>query len=156
MAEPITWEALQLIKARVMTIRTSGDYFTDLGAGEILTDRSRLKLEGQAAVMLIVAGDIEANAAGSNERIKNSDMDVTLEYAIRFESEDPELVAHRARADIVRALAQPLTRDELKCLRTIEITGSRFAQDADEKGIPFTLAQVTARAGLTERHAPAQ
>ena len=156
MAEPITWEALQFIKARVAAIRTADGYFTDLGAGEILTDRSRLKLEGQSAVMLIVAGDIEANATGSNERIKNSDMDVTLEYAIQFESENPELLAHRARADIVRALAQPLSRGELQCLRLIEITGSRFAQDADEKGLPFTLAQVTARAGLTERHAPAQ
>lgn len=155
MAEPITWEALQVIKARVAAIRIAGGYFTDLGAGEILTDRSRLKLEGQPSVMLIVAGDIEASAAGSNERIKNSDMDVTLEYAIQFESENPELLAHRARADIVRALAQPLTRAELQCLRLIEITGSRFGQDADEKGIPFTLAQVTARAGLTERHAPA-
>lgn len=156
MAEPITWEALQVIKARVLAIRTTNDFRTDLGAGLILTDRSRLDLDQHEAVMLIVAGDIEDIEAGSNERIRNVDMDVTLEFAVRFESEDPELVAHRARADIVRALAQPLSRDELKCLRTLVITGSRFAQDADEKGIPFTLAQVTARAGLTERHAPAQ
>ena len=156
MAEPITWEALQVIKARVLAIRTANDFRTDLGAGLILTDRARLDLDQHEAVMLIVAGDIEDLEAGSNERIRNVDMDVTLEFAVRFESEDPELVAHRARADIVRALAQPLSRDELKCLRTLVITGSRFAQDADEKGIPFTLAQVTARAGLTERHAPAQ
>lgn len=156
MAEPITWEALQVIKARVLAIRTANDFRTDIGAGLILTDRARLDLDQQGAVMLIVAGDIEDLEAGSNERIRNVDMDVTLEFAVRFESEDPELVAHRARADIVRALAQPLSRDELKCLRTLVITGSRFAQDADEKGIPFTLAQVTARAGLTERHAPAQ
>lgn len=156
MAEPITWEALQVIKARVLTIRTANNFRTDIGAGLILTDRARLDLDQHEAVMLIVAGDIEDLEAGSNERIRNVDMDVTLEFAVRFESEDPELVAHRARADIVRALAQPLSRDELKCLRTLVITGSRFAQDADEKGIPFTLAQVTARAGLTERHAPAQ
>ena len=156
MAEPITWEALQLIKQRLTQISVANGYRTDLGVGEILTDRARLSLQTQESVTLIVAGDVDTDPDTSNARITNSDMDVTLEFAIRFEAESPELVAHRARADIMQAMSQPLTRDELKCMRSLEITGSRFAQDADEGAILFTLAQVTARAGLTERHAPAQ
>ncbi|WP_447940100.1 hypothetical protein [Pseudoxanthomonas mexicana] len=148
--------ALQVLRARIAGITIANGYRTDLGAGVILTDRSELTLESQESVTLIVAGDIEDIEASSSDRIKNSDMDVTFECAIRFDSENTELVAHRARADIVRALAQPLSRDETQCFRSIALTGSRFAQDADEKGIPFTLAQVTARAGLTERFAPAQ
>ena len=154
MAEPISWEALQAIKGLLQKIDGSTGWHTAIGQGVILTDRSRLKLEGNAPVTLVVAGELGVSAAASSGRTTVSEMDLTIEVAVPFGSDNPELMAHRARADIVRALGVDLRGLAVR-FNKLDITSSRFLSDADEAGTPFTLAQVTARAGLTETHAPA-
>ena len=152
--EPLTWQALQVVRELVEGITVAGGYYTDLGAGTIVTDRSRLKLEGLAPITVIVAADVAVNPDASGPRTSASDMDVTIEVAVPFEAESPELIAHRARADLIRALKTSL-RGRLEGFRSFDVTSSGFSSDADEKGLQYTLVQVTARAGLSETATPA-
>lgn len=152
--EPLTWQALQVVRDLVVGITTAAGYRTDLGLGQIFTDRSQLKLEGTQPITVIVAGDVVVNPDASGQRTTADDMDVTVEVAIPFESDNAELVAHRARADLVRAFKTDL-RGRVQGFRSFAVTGSGFSSDADEKGLKFTLVQVTARAGLTETATPA-
>lgn len=152
--EPLTWQALQVIRELVEGITTDAGYRTDLGLGTVITDRSRLKLQGNTPITLIVAGEVVVNPDASGQRTTADDMDVTVEVAIPFESDNVELVAHRARADLVRAFKTDL-RGRVAGFRSFAVTGSGFSSDADDKGLKFTLVQVTARAGLTETATPA-
>lgn len=152
--EPLTWLALQDVRALVESIRVDAGFHTDIGGGLILTDRSRLKLQGDAPVTLIVAGDLVDDPSASGNRTTALDMDVSVEVAVPFGLDNAELIAHRARADLVQVFKTSL-RDRTEGFRKFVVTGSSFSSDADEQGITFTLVQVTARAGLTETVSPA-
>lgn len=155
MAEPTSWQALQAIKALVQGITVANRYRTDIGAGVIITDRSRLKLEGDTPVTLIVAEDIEENASLSAATTANSDMDFTIEVAVPFGAEDPELVAHRVAADLRWMLRRSMRNapEGVRSLKSdLRVT---FSSDVTEDAISFVLAQVAARAGLTETYPPA-
>lgn len=154
MDEPISWLALQEVKDIVSGITRANHFHTDLGLGRIITDRSQLKLEGTDAVTLIVAGDISPDGA-STSRIENSSMSLTLEFAVPFDNEAPELLAHRAAADLRRALKRSV-RGAPKYFNKITVESTTFDSDVSENNVLFTLAQVTARAGLTENFSPAQ
>ena len=75
-------------------------------------------------------------------------MEVVVEFAIPFDSESAELLAHQARADIVRALASDL-RDKPGGLRALTIEQTNI-RDAVLTGTKLVIAQVVARASLTE------
>ena len=80
-------------------------------------------------------------------------MDVTIEFAVPFStSANAELFAHRAMADIVRCLRKGMS-DSAIGVRSVVLTGRRLGTPAD--GAASVIAQVTARAGLTETYPPA-
>ncbi len=154
MAEPVTWLTAEGLKAEVQRITATNDYLTDIGDGEIVLDRSHLKL-GNVPVTLIVVGDVVPKDNGQGKGVLNSEMDISLEVAVPYGVENPELIAHRARADLVRMLLS-LANRFVPGLGSLLITGSSFDGGATDAGISFTLAQVTARAGLTETYSLAE
>lgn len=146
--EPVTWEALQVVADRVRSITVANGYRTDLGTGTVATDPSELEDSPQQPFTLIVGGDITDNPDTSGKRTANSEMDITIEFAVPFAVEDnAELIAHRAMADIVRCIRGGV-RNEAAGLRSLRIVSRRLGTPAD--GATQVIAQVLARAGLTE------
>lgn len=146
--EPITWEALQVIADRVRTITLANGYRTDLGLGTVATDPSALEDNPSQPFTLIVGGAIADNPDTSGKRTTNSEMDVTIEFAVPFAIEDnAELLAHRALADIVRCIRGGV-RNEARGLRSLRLVSRSIGTPAD--GATQVIAQVLARAGLTE------
>lgn len=152
MAEPISWQVLGVVKAMIEKITIANGYHTDLGAGLVLIDRSQLP-EEDAAFTIIIAGAISAVAEKSSSRISSSEMEIIVEFALPMvDGTNPELLAHRGRADIVRALKS----GELPTgagMGALKVTGSAIG--TPDGGAAIVIAQVTARAGLTETNVPA-
>jgi hypothetical protein len=153
MTEPVSWLALEAIKARLATILTADGYATDLGEQPIALDRTQHV--GNGAYTTVVAGEITVAEQASGPRTTVSDMDVTIEYALPSSTPapGPELLAHRARADIVRALGAAV-RGDAAGFRSLRVTGSRIVS-AVEPGTSLIIAQVSCVAGLVESRPPA-
>ena len=154
MAEPVSWLTLESLRQEVLGILPAHGYLTDLGAGIVVLDRSKLKLADEP-VTLITAGDLVPVDNGQGRSVLNSEMDISFEAAVPFGVTNPELMAHRARADLVRMLLS-LAKRVVPGRGSLLITGSSIDSAVDTKGTPFTLAQVTARAGLTETYSLAE
>lgn len=152
-ATPVSWAALELIQQRLAGITVARGYFTDLGAGVITLD-PRQQHQPDGSIFTLITGEgISDNDAASGTRTTVSDMDVVIEAVIPFEAvENPALIAHRARADLYRALRDGV-RDAAQGLRSLKTTGSSFTVGTDGEAV--VIAQVTARAGLAETIPPA-
>ncbi|HEY1036657.1 MAG TPA: hypothetical protein VGE09_16905 [Pseudoxanthomonas sp.] len=151
--EPVSWAALELVKARIQQITKARGYYSDIGAGLVTLDPREDRRTADEILTLISATDVTENEDSSGPRTSVSDMDLTIEATVPFDATDnPALVAHRARADICRALREGV-RDAALGLRSVKTTGSRFAFAND--GGAVVIAQVTARAGLAETTPPA-
>jgi len=151
--EPVSWAALELVKTRILQITKARGYYSDIGAGVVTLDPRKTRGTDTQILTLISVTDVTENDSASGPRTSVSDMEVTIESAVPFSvADNPALVAHRARADICRALREGV-RDAALGLRSLKTTGSRFAFDND--GAAVVIAQVTARAGLAETIPPA-
>ena len=135
-------------------ILPANGYLTTLGAGLIVLDRAKLKLDTDP-VTLITAGDVLPSDNSQGRSVLNSEMEISFEAAVPFGVLNAELVAHRARADLIRMLLSVAKR-VVPGRGSLLITGSTIDSAVDTKGTPFTLAQVTARAGLTETYSLAE
>lgn len=152
--EPLTWRTLQAIGERLSGISIADGYYTNLGAAPRYYDRSqRIESDDATPFVVILADEMPTNEQASGTRTTATDMAVTIEYAIPFDAENPELVAHRGRADIVRRLMTDL-RGMPTGFRNLRITGSRIT-NAPEPGSDLVIAQVQARASLSESIPPA-
>lgn len=150
---PVTWSALTAISERIKQITSVNGYYTDLGEGVVTTDPSEIESDPEFPFTTIVGGDIVDNSATSSNRTFNCDMDVTVEFSVPFStSANAELLAHMAMADIVRCIRQSM-RDTPPGVRSLVLTGRRLGTPAE--GAISVIAQVTARAGLTETYPPA-
>jgi hypothetical protein len=152
MSDPITWLALQAIAARLALIRIADGYYTDLGAAPILLDRSQSV--GNVTATYVIAGDMPTDLQSSSKRTAIGSMDVTIQYQIAVTpAGQPEREAHRARADIVRALATAF-RGEAEGVTTVSLRSASITS-AVEPGTSLIIAQVSCVAGLVETRAPA-
>jgi hypothetical protein len=148
--EPISWRAIQEIADLVRQITVAGGYYTDLGAGLIVTDRSQVSERLAQPIVLIAADTIARNEDSSSHRTISSDMDVTIEYVLPMDGvTNPELLAHRGRADLVRALTTDLRGAE-RCMRSVTITETLIGAATDPRFPAVIVAQVQATVGLTE------
>lgn len=153
MDEPVSWLAIQAVKAAIGAIKIADGYRTDLGLAPIFTDRTQRNPEKNGAFVVVIATDFVPDTANSGVKAAATDMDLTVEYAIPTAMADPELLAHCARADLLRALG-PNLRGFAAGFRTLTVTGSQIT-GAVEPGTQLVIAQVTARAGLSESLLPA-
>lgn len=151
MPEPLTWQVLEFVKAMVLQVTVANGFHTDLGAGVVTLEGDQVPDDSEAPHTLIVATEIPVTTAGP--RTLKSDMDITIEFSVPFAvQESAERLAHRARADLVRVLRDDFRNGPVG-LNTLELTGARIGQPED--GAAVVVAQVTARAGLTETKPPA-
>lgn len=149
MDEPLTWRAIQAIVALLRRIDGSDGWHTSLGASPIHDDRSSA-VDPRAPHTWVVASEIDTDevATGRSRRSVTGEERVIIEFAVPSASASPELVAHRARADIVRALsADP--RGLATGLTKLAVESSLIT-DAVLSGTDLVIAQVVVRASLTE------
>lgn len=152
MAEPVSWQALERVKSMLQGIAVAAGYFTDLGAGEITLDTAQ-KPVGAQFHTVVAAGDMPVDESASGNRFVKGEMEIVIEVSIPFEADEvAELLAHRARADVIRALRAG-ARGAATGITSLQITGSRIGPP--DTGAAAVIAQVTARAGLTESMPPA-
>jgi len=97
---------------------------------------------------LIFADDIPIDDTGTGARMTRSEMVAIVEFYVPFGGDDvAELLAHRGRADLVRALREPL-RGKTPGILNLKVTGSRIGSPEETAGL--VVAQVTARVDLNE------
>jgi hypothetical protein len=153
MAEPLTWLAVEALKAMVASITIDAGYHTDLGLAPVYLDRSQ-NAEAAGAFTVIIANEISPIEEKSGNKTLTSTMDITAEYCLPVETiTNPELLAHRGRADLVRVFLTDL-RGQQPGLTKLQITGTRITS-AVEPGSALVIAQVSARATLSESKTPA-
>lgn len=152
MPEPISWQVLEFLKERLQQVTVANGFLTDLGAGTIALDRDQVR-EDDAPATLIFGIDFVTPENAVAKRTLTSDMDVVIEFQVPYESaESPMRMAHRARADVLRVLSGEL-RGGPAGFRSLVVTGSSVTPP--EGGNTTIVAQVTARAGLSEPLSPA-
>ncbi len=155
MSEPITWQMLEHVRDAIKLIRVSRGFRSDLGLGVVALEASQLPEDDTPAVF-IIATDISVDEASATRTTLSSDMEIVIEAVVPFAShENAQLVAHRARSDVLKALI-PLRKnikERPEGVRTFIVTGTVIGQPDD--GASVVIAQVTARAGLTESQSPA-
>lgn len=155
MSNPVTWQLLEHVRDALKLITAARGYSTDLGLHVVALEASQLP-ESDVPSTLVLGTDIPVNEDASTRTTTKSDMDIVIEFAVPFLiDENAQLVAHRARADVIRALI-PLRKnikDRPLGVTSFAITGSRIGQPED--GASVVIAQVTARAGLVESQNPA-
>ena len=152
MAEPISWQVLEWLKARIEAIRVDDGYLTDIGAGPIALDRESMP-EEDAATTIVLGTDFAPTEGKSTKKTHVGGMDITIEFQVPYAStESPMKLAHRARSDLLRVLSGDLFNAP-PGFRSLDITGSSITPP--EGGATSVVAQVTARAGLSEPLSPA-
>ena len=150
MAEPLTWQIVTTVRDLLQGIDGGAGWHTDIGTHAIHLDRTQTP-DTDAAFTVIVCDEIttDESATGRASLSVSSDIALIVECAIPATAENPELVAHRARADIVRALSGSL-RQRVAGLRDVAIESTRIT-DAVLDGTGLVIAQVLVRASATER-----
>lgn len=152
MADPASWQLLEALQDIVSGITVANGYLSDLGLQPVVLDDADLGEEDAGTV--IEAGDITVTSQ-STEHV-NYDLDVLVEFGIPrgLPGTNAKRLIHCATLDLARALLiKP--RDLPRCVRTFEQTAARMVSGEDASGASFLVAQVTARAGLTETKSPA-
>ncbi|HHA2757995.1 TPA: hypothetical protein ACOEQX_001233 [Stenotrophomonas maltophilia] len=151
--EPLSWQLVEFLRERVRLILTSAGFLTDIGAGLIVIDDSELD-EDQSGPATVISVQQLSRIGGGSAQV-TSDASVTIEFEVPRESGEvnPRLLVHRARYDLIRVLT---FNDKLlpKGITTFELLQSQMATLEDDAGHSAVVAQITARAGLTETFEP--
>lgn len=152
--EPLSWRAIQWVKGVLATISPAAGYYSDFTAITVLDDRSQIDAE-KGTYVLVVALDFDptGESGGRTSQFYNEDMAMLIEFGIKRDPAlNPELAAHRARWDVLRALRTPL-RNQVHGFTRIDIEASSVGDAPD--GAALIIAQVQARAGLSDTTPPA-
>lgn len=152
MAEPCaTWELLEALAERVRGITRDAGFLTDLGLSPVVLDGEQLDDSQPGTV--IEAGLVSVTSASPG--IVNYDVDIVVEFSVARPggAAPPEAAAkqrlHMAVLDLASALlVKP--KDLPRWVRSFEQTGGQLDDVETESGAAFLVAQVTARAGLTQ------
>lgn len=151
--EPASWEFLEFLAGRVRLIKRSAGFYTDLGEGLILLDDDDAPAQIDAPATAIVVERI-SNTAG-NRAQTSSDMSVIVEFSVPRDVDEaqPNRLVHRARHDLMRVFTFD-PRNLPLGLTKFEVVDSQLAEVTDDTGHSSVVAQITARAGLTEIFPP--
>lgn len=153
LVEPLSWQLVEFLRDRVRLIRTSAGFRTDIGSGLIVVDDDEVPEDQSEPATVISVQQLSRSGGGSAQA--SSDAAITIEFEVPRGSgrENPRLLVHRARHDLIRALtlnAKMLPRG----VTAFELLTTQMATLEDDAGHSAVVAQITARAGLTETFEP--
>lgn len=152
-SEPLSWQLVEFLRSRVELIQVSAGFLTDIGAGLIIVDDSEVDEESESPATVIAVRQLSRSGGGSAQ--VTSDAAITIEFEVPRASNvaNPRLLVHRARYDLIRALTfnvKVLPRG----ITSFELIETQMASLEDDAGHSAVVAQITARAGLTETFEP--
>ncbi|MGE6332743.1 hypothetical protein [Stenotrophomonas sp. NPDC077659] len=153
LAEPLSWQLVEFLRDRVKLIRTSAGFRTDIGSGLIVVDDDEVPEDQSEPATVISVQQLSRSGGGSAQA--SSDAAITIEFEVPRGSgqENPRLLVHRARHDLIRALT--LNAKMLPMgVTAFEVLTTQMATLEDDAGHSAVVAQITARAGLTETFEP--
>lgn len=151
--EPETWQLLEFLATRVRMVKKQVGFLTDLGEGLVMLDDGDVPDDWDRAATSIyvdrISGSISSRAQTS------SDVGVVIEFAVPRSSDEhhPHRLVHRARKDLIRVLKLDERQLPLGFTK-FEVLESQLAEVTDDTGHTSVVAQITARAGLTETFQP--
>jgi hypothetical protein len=150
-AEPASWLLIEFLAEVVGQITVDNGYYSNLGSSPIVIDDQQL--DPDQAGTVIESGDIEVTSVTASQ--VNYDMDVMVEFGVpRGDGqENVKHLVHRAALDLARALMLK-SRTLPRFVREFKQTGARVLSGEDATGAAFVIAQVTARASLTDLKLP--
>lgn len=160
MAEPISWVAVEAVRDLVRQVTVANGFHTDLGLGRIVLDDEQVGDDGidDGQPATIIDGT-DITLGGTGRGFAHSEMDLVVEFVIPRGSDidNPKQLAHRGAADLIRALSfKDNDRRLPKCFRNLVVSGARLRGWTDQAAeASYVIAQVTARAGLTDLASPA-
>lgn len=153
MDEPASWQLVEFLADRVREITIDNGFYTDIGLGKIVLDDEDVQEDDVPSVVIeATLATVGSQGAGH----LNSDVDITIEYGIPRLANVPNAKrqVHRARLDLVRALTFN-NKSLPRFVRSFEQVDASLGSGNNDAGAYFTIAQVTARAGLTDLKSPA-
>lgn len=148
---------LEHVENALKLVQVSRGFYTDIGLGVIAREREQTPEDAVTPCTVLLATEMPVDEQNSTSSQTRTDMEIVIEFSVPFSDNfrDAQRIAHRGRADVIRAL-MPL-RKKLKerpaGVLNFEITGSGI--DQPEPGSTTVIAQVTARAALSESLSPA-
>ncbi|HFK2915978.1 hypothetical protein [Stenotrophomonas sp. SMYL36] len=153
LAEPLSWQLVEFLRGRVELIRESAGFRTDIGTGLIVVDDSEVDEDFEGPATLISVRQLSRSGGGSAQ--VTSDAAITIEFEVPRTSNlaNPRLLVHRARHDLIRALTFNV-KALPKGITSFDLLETQMASLEDDAGHSAVVAQITARAGLTETFEP--
>ncbi|WP_416057742.1 hypothetical protein [Stenotrophomonas maltophilia] len=152
-SEPLSWQLVEFLRGRVEMIRVSAGFRTDIGAGLIVVDDTEVDDDTESPATVISVRQL--SRSGSGKALVSSDAAITIEFEVPRASNfaNPRLLVHRARHDLIRVLT---FNDKIlpNGITTFELLDTQMASLEDDAGHSAVVAQITARAGLTETFEP--
>lgn len=148
LAEPETWQLVEFLASRIRLIKGEG-FRTTLGEGLIILDDEDAPANIDTAATAIIVDRI--SGASANRVQATSDVGVVIEFSVPRNQDEarPTRLVHRARKDLMRVLMIDV-RELPKGFTSFEVVDSQLAEVTDDTGHSSVVAQITARAGLTE------
>lgn len=153
LAEPLSWQLVEFLAARVRLILRSRGFRTDIGAGAVIIDETEISEDNTEPATIISVRQLSRSGGGVAQ--SSSDAAITIEFEVPRGSDEanPRLLVHRARHDLIRALTFKEKSLPLG-VTSFELLETQLATLEDDAGHTAVVAQITARAGLTETFEP--
>ena len=153
LSEPLSWQLVEFLRERVAMIRISAGFRTDIGEGLIIVDDSEVEEDAESPATVISVRRLSRSGGGNAQA--DSDAAITIEFEVPRATDvaNPRLLVHRARHDLIRVLTfnvKALPRG----ITSFELIETQMASLEDDAGHSAVVAQITARAGLTETFEP--
>lgn len=153
LVEPESWQLLEFLATRVRMVKKKAGFLTDLGDGLVMLDDDDVPNDWVGSATSIYVDRISGSS--SSRAQSSSDVGVVVEFAVPRHSDEqhPHRLVHRARKDLVRVLKVDERHFPLGITK-FEVLESQLAEVTDDTGHTSVVAQITARAGLTETFQP--
>lgn len=146
---PASWQLVEFLAGRVRLITQANGYRTDIGLGVVVVDDADMSEDLETPATVIEVDRITGTSAGRSQA--SSEVGVVIEFSVPRggDHDNPRRLVHCARADLRKALIFDL-RELPKGVTSFEVTEANLATVGDDAGHSSVVAQITARAGLTE------
>ena len=150
MTEPLSWQFVEAVKAQLERIQQGNGFHTNLGADVRVEPWAIDELVGDVSQRIyLFTSSIQRDAANSGPRTKKDRYSLTIDVIVPTSQSDSHRNAHRALADIRRALAETDVREWApKAISSPELESQQI--DPRPEGLKFVRVQVVLSALATE------
>lgn len=150
MTEPLSWQFVEAVKTQLGRIQQVEGFYTNIGTDVRIEPWAIDELVGEVSQRIYVfTSSVQRDTDNSGPRTKKDRYSLTIDVIVPTGQGDSHLNAHRALADIRRALAETDIREWApKSISSPEIESQQI--DPRPEGLKFVRVQVVLTAMVTE------